>query len=108
MPNHERLNKHPERLQPTALDNSEDILRITNREYALTTPRALPMPWNELSREAKEISMWYVHNTLSYFDKAQVARHIIGCEILANEAAGVKPVITKARADELWAMVFAK
>jgi hypothetical protein len=92
----------------SALDHNESILRHTNREAGLTIPRALPMPWNELSREAREVSMWYVRNTLSYFDKAAIARHVIGCEILANEAAGVKPTITKERADELWAYVFSK
>lgn len=92
----------------TALDNNEEVLRALNREAGLTTPRALPMPWHDLNEDGKAVCLWYVHNTMSYFDKAQVARHIIGCEILDNEAAGVKPTITKERADELWAYVFNK
>ena len=91
-----------------AIDHDERILISTNREAGETNPRALPAKWDELNESAKSVCMWYVRNTLSYFDKAAVARHIIGCEILTNEAAGVKPVITKERADELWATVFAK
>jgi len=90
----------------TALDNNEEVIRANNREAGETTPQALPMPWHELNADEKTVCLWYVHNTLSYFDKAAVARHIIGCEILANEAAGVKPTITKERADEIWATVF--
>ena len=108
MPNHERLNKHPERLQPTALDHSEDILRATNREAGLTVPRALPYAYYTMDVFQRDICMWYVRNTLSYFDKAAVARHIIGLEIIDNEKLGVKPTITKERADELWAFVFSK
>lgn len=102
MPNHERLNKHPARLQP------DSGLLSAFRDYALTTPNDLPMPWHDLSKEAKEICMWYVRNTMSPFAKATIARHIIGCEILANESAGVKPTITQERADQLWAYVFSK
>jgi hypothetical protein len=52
--------------------------------------------------------LWFIHNTLSYFDKNAVARHVIGLEILANESAGVSPVMTKERADELWKLVYTK
>lgn len=108
MPNYERLNKHPERFQPTALESDERILVSTNREAGLSVPRALPYAYYTMDVFQRDICMWYVRNTLSYFDKAAVARHIIGLEILDNEKLGVKPVMTKARADELWAMVFAK
>lgn len=108
MPNYERLNKHPQRFQPTALESDERILVSTNRDAGLTVPDALPVSWNEADSTTRSVCLWYARNTMTYFDKAKVARHIIGCEILANEAAGVKPVITKERADELWAMVFSK
>ena len=92
----------------TALDHDERILVSTNREAGLTVPDALPVSWDEADSTTRSVCLWYARNTMSYFDKAKVARHIIGCEILANEKSGIKPVITKARADQLWAMVFAK
>ena len=90
----------------TALDNDEKILVSTNRDAGLNVPRALPMHWDDLTEDGKALCLWYAHNHFSYFDKAALARHIIGVEILLNEKAGVSPVITKARADELWATVF--
>jgi len=107
MPNHDRLNKHPARLQTTPVPPTPGLL-YAFRDYALTTPSDLPMPWSDLSKEAKEICMWYVRNTMSPFAKVKVARHIIGCEIIANESAGVNPNITQERFDEIWAYVLSK
>ncbi len=90
------------------ISSEESILIANNREAGLTTPRALPKPWHDLTPDEQTMCLWYIHNTLSYFDKNAVARHIIGLEILANEAAGVAPVMTSKRADEIWKLVFNK
>jgi hypothetical protein len=84
------------------------VLISANREAGLTIPRALPMHWCDLNAEGRDLCLWYIHNTLSYFDKTQVARHIIGLEILDNERAKISPVMTAQRADEIWKLVFNK
>lgn len=86
----------------------QSILITANRDAGLTIPRALPKAWKDLTPAEAVTCIWYIHNTLSYFDKNAVARHIIGIEILANESAGVAPVMTKDRADEIWKLVFNK
>jgi len=93
---------------PAKISTEESLLITANREAGLTKPASLPKMWNELTPDEQDISIWYLHNVLSYFDKNQVARHIIGIEILANESAGVAPVMTKDRADEIWKAVFNK
>jgi hypothetical protein len=93
---------------PAKISTEESILITANRDAGLTTPRALPKPWIDLTTGEQITCLWYIHNTLSYFDKNAVARHIIGIEILANESAGVSPVMTKDRADEIWKTVFNK
>jgi hypothetical protein len=90
----------------TKISTEESILIANNREAGLTTPRALPKAWRDLTPDEQTMCLWYIHNTLSYFDKNAVARHVIGGEILANEAAGVAPVMTSKRADEIWKLVF--
>jgi hypothetical protein len=93
----------------TALDDRESVLVSTYREAGCEPPhRVLPAKWDKLDESAKSMCLWYARNTMSYMDKAAFARHIVGCEILANEAAGVKPVMTKPRVNAVWAMVFPK
>jgi hypothetical protein len=93
---------------PAKISTEESLLITANREAGLTKPTSLPKMWNELSQDEQDISIWYLHNVLSYFDKNQVARHVIGLEILANESAGITPVITAQRANEIWKLVFNK
>lgn len=93
-------------LQEAALDNSEAVLISTFRDAGLTVPRGLPVSWDEADAKERSVCLWYAHNILSYFDKAQVANHIVGCELLANQRAGRSPVMSKARADQIRAMVF--
>jgi len=87
-------------------DTCPSLLVSMNKEYGLTVPRALPRPWSIMDTTEKGTSMWYVHNVLSYFDKNQIARHIIGCEILENQSRGITPLITEARANRIWEWVF--
>jgi hypothetical protein len=93
---------------PAKISTEESILIANNRDAGLDTPRALPKPWHDLTPGEKTMCLWYIHNTLSYFDKNAVARHIIGLEILAEERAGISPVMTAKRADEIWKLVFNK
>lgn len=93
---------------PAKISTNESLLITANREAGLTTPRALPKPWDKLTTHEQFVCLWYIHNTLSYFDKNAVARHVIGLEILANESAGISPVMTAQRADEIWKLVFNK
>lgn len=93
-------------LQETALDNSEAVLISTFREAGESNPDCLPAKWDELTDAAKSVCLWYAHNILSYRDKALLANHIVGCELIANEQSGVKPVMTAARAQAVRAMVF--
>ena len=93
---------------PAKISTDESLLISANREAGLATPRALPKPWCDLTPDERTMCLWYVHNTLSYFDKNAVARHVIGLEILANESAGITPVITAQRANEIWKLVFNK
>lgn len=93
----------------TAKISSEESLLITaNREAGMEVPRALPKAWNKLTAEEQTLALWFIQNITSYFDKTQVARHIIGLEISANIQAGISPCITQERADELWKLVFNK
>jgi hypothetical protein len=91
------------------ISSEESILITANREAGLTTPRALPKPWHDLTPDEQTMCLWYIHNTLSYFDKNAVARHIIGAEILYSETDPMNaPRMTKDRADEIWKLVFNK
>lgn len=90
------------------ISSEESMLIAANREAGMTTPRALPKAWNKLTAEEQTLALWFVQNITSYFDKTQVARHIIGLEISNNIQAGVSPCMTAERADELWKIVFAK
>lgn len=92
----------------TKISSEESMLITANREAGMTTPRALPKPWDKLTAEEQTLALWFVQNITSYFDKTQVARHIIGLEISKNIQAGISPCITQERADELWKLVFAK
>jgi hypothetical protein len=93
----------------TAKISSEESLLITaNREAGMEVPRALPKAWNKLTAEEQTLALWFIQNITSYFDKTQVARHIIGLEISTNIQAGISPCMTKERADELWKLVFNK
>jgi len=93
----------------TAKISSEESLLITaNREAGMEVPRALPKAWNKLTAEEQTLSLWFIQNITSYFDKTQVARHIIGLEISANIQAGISPCITQERAAEIWKLVFNK
>ena len=93
---------------PAKISTEESLLITANRDAGLTTPRALPKPWQDLTSAEQIMCLWYIHNTLSYFDKNAVARHIIGTEILANEDAEIAPVMTAQRADKIWKLVFNK
>lgn len=118
MPNYERLNKHPERMLTKPSAPKDEPLEITtgistliqlNRDAGLSLPRALPRPWDQMSASEKSACLWYVRNVLSYFDKAQIARHIIGVEIIANEISPNKhPKVTPKRAQDLWDFVFTR
>jgi len=80
-----------------------------NRDAGLSLPRALPRPWDQMSPEEKSTCLWYVRNVLSYFDKAQIARHIIGVEIIANEILPDKhPKVGPVRAQKIWDWVFTR
>ena len=80
-----------------------------NREAGLSLPRALPRSWDQLSSTEKVTCLWYVRNVLSYFDKAQIARHIIGVEIIANEISPDKhPKVGPVRAQKIWDWVFTR
>ena len=92
----------------TKISTEQSMLITANREEGMKVPRALPKAWNELTAEEQTLALWFVQNITSYYDKTQVARHIIGVEILANESAGISPVMTKARAEELWKLVYNK
>jgi hypothetical protein len=93
----------------TAKISSEESLLITaNREAGMEVPRALPKAWDKLTAEEQTLALWFIQNITSYFDKTQVARHIIGLEISANIQAGISPCMTKERSDELWKLVFKK
>jgi hypothetical protein len=93
---------------PAKISTEQSMLITANREEGMKVPRALPRAWDKLTAEEQTLALWFVQNITSYFDKTQVARHIIGVEILANESAGVSPVMTKERADELWKLVYTK
>jgi len=84
----------------------EAVLNHHNRDAGLTIPRALPKAWKDMDATERKTALWYIHNVTSYMDKAAVARHVIGTEILANESAGISPVMTEDRANNLWNWVF--
>jgi hypothetical protein len=92
----------------TKISTEESLLISANREAGQETPRALPKAWDKLTAEEQRVSLWFIQNITSYFDKTQVARHIIGLEISANIQAGISPCITQERADEIWKFVFNK
>jgi hypothetical protein len=80
-----------------------------NRDAGLSLPRALPRSWDQMSSTEKTTCLWYVRNVLSYFDKAQIARHIIGVEIIANEISPEKhPKVGPVRAQKIWDWVFTR
>ena len=93
---------------PAKISTEESLLITANRDAGHTTPRALPKPWDDLTAGEQELCLWYVRNITSYFDKTQVARHIIGLEISSNIQSGISPCMTQDRANEIWEIVFKK
>lgn len=62
----------------------EEIIKgyIENGQAKTTT--WLPMPWNEMSSQQKDIANWYVKHKGSYSSRLQVAWHIIALQYIAN------------------------
>lgn len=92
----------------TKISSEESLLITANREAGMEVPRALPKAWDKLTAEEQTLALWFVQNITSYFDKTQVARHIIGLEISKNIQAGISPCMTTSRAAEIWKLVFNK
>lgn len=77
-----------------------------NREAGNSIPEWLPMRWDMMNDQQQFTALWFIRHHAGHAGRVSVARHIIGLEILKNEAAGL-PSITIEKANSLWNLVMA-
>lgn len=80
--------------------NSYHFLTLTCEAYGKDKPDFLPAKWNDLTVDLRREYLAIVHK-FSLIEKNQLARHIIGCEILDSKAK-----MSAARAEAIWELVF--
>jgi hypothetical protein len=80
--------------------NSYYFLTLTCEAYGKDKPDFLPARWSNLTVDLRREYLAIVHN-FSLIEKNQLARHIIGCEIVDS-----KTKISAERAEAIWELVF--
>lgn len=107
--NIQRLGKHPQPMFPnTSKQDAEHLRKLVafNREAGKRIPEWLPIRWDLMNDQQQFTALWFIRHHGGNTGRVAVARHIIGLEILKNEAAGLPP-ITLEKANSLWNLVMA-